>query len=418
MDGNTENYLSLILEQDLQNGILTEKELNNIQDRFWILLGKLTERFTMGDSSSVPIETAQELLKSICFTIGMYLKASNDSILLLNSEEMETLLESGRVKIETEIETGKALLLKAKTNALPIENISYNDTLKGIGVFFKKYDYRFFAHQIPCDIDYQLCHAVSEELQGIEYINEYLLRLFIENEFCKRVDLKKIKSLLRSYCTDYKGLLINLYEPIVTNAVGLALLNKDITLLNITDSDISRLLCLFHKWSKDEAVEALRQASEKICHDLQITDVREKEYLKATAINLYARIEAVLPTNQLNHIFLSLSDLEEILDFGVQFVDGEMMDDDELRKLIDEINDCRYISDKIVMFKQQVHSLRDCIEILNICFWGDDCFKLYNALDETELAVLINFVYQKQNESPEWHSESGWEQQLINYVPK
>lgn len=416
MDENIVNYLSIIPGHNLQDGFFTEEELTDIQGRLFTLLGNRTERFTMGDSTSVPIETAEELLKSICFSIGIYLKSSQNGHFLLKNENMETLLKLGWTIIETEIGIGKVLLSKANESALPIENVSYNDTLQGISVFFKKYDYRFFAHEIPCDIDYQLCHAVPEELQGIEYINEYLRRLIIENEFCKRFDAEKIKVLLESYCLDYKGLLINMYEPIVTNAIGLVLLDGDIASIDITNSDRSRLLCMFRSWSKEEAIQALCQASEKLCHCLEITDTAEKEYLKAAIVNLYPRIAAALPTNQLDSIFLSLSHSEQTETFAIQFVEGEIMEDEELRKLIDEISSCRYVSDKIAIFKRQVHSIQDCIEILNCCFWDNDCIELYNALDKTELAVLLNFVYERQKESLDWRSESGWEQQLFKYI--
>lgn len=416
MDVNSGNYLSLISEYGVQQGVLTEEELKNIQGRLWILLGNRTECFTMGDSSSVPIETAQELLKSICFSINLYLKSQGGSIYLLKNEDMEILLKLGWAKIEAEIETGKELLSKAKANALQIENISYNETLQGIGVFFKKYDYRFFAHEIPGDIDYQLCFAVNEELQGIEYINEYLYRLIIENEFCRRFDTEKIIKLLKSYCIDYKELLINIYEPIVTNAIGLSLIDGDVASLDINDFDRNRLICLFCSWPKEEAQEKLILASEKLCNLLKISDSAEKEYIKAAAENLLPRIEAVLPTNQLDGIFLSFSKLEQTNESEIQFVDGNMMDDEELRKLIDEINSCRYITDKIFIFKQQIHSLRDCIEILNTCFWDNECIELYNALDKTELAVLLKYIIEKKNESPDWCSETGWEKQLIKYI--
>lgn len=418
MSVNNRNYLSLVLDQDLQTGIFTLEEINTIQIKLWSLLGKRTERFTMGDSSSIPIETAEELLKSICFSINIYLKSNNDSISLLKNKDMDTLLELGWSKIELEIKTGKELLNEAKINALPIENISYYDTLQEIGVFFKKYDYQFFAHEIPCSIDYQLCQAVSEELFGIEYINEYLRRFIIENKLCKRFDIEKIKMLLKSYCSDYKELLINIYEPIITNAVGLTLLDGDITSLDITDSDRSHLLFQFRAWSKHEALDALSQASEKLCHYLQISDALEKEYLKAAIVNLYPRIAAALPSNQLDAIFLSLSCSEQTPAAQVQFVDGAMMNDEQLRMLIDEISSCRYVTDKIAMFKREVHSLRDCIEVLNICFWDDECIELFNVLDKTKLALLLNFIYQKQHESPDWRSESGWEKQLIKYIQK
>lgn len=418
MDGNGQNYLSLMYGDNFPNEILTNEELFNIQAKLWTLLGYRIERYTMGDSSSIPVETAGELLKSICFSIGLYLKSSNVGISILNNEDMESFLNLSWTKIESEIKIGKSLLNKIKINTLPIENISFNDTLKGLSTFFKKYDYRFFAHQIPCDIDYQLCHPVSENLQGIEYINEYLRHLIIENKFIRKFDTSNIIMLLESYCPDYKGLLINIYEPVATNALGLQLLNGEIYSLDVTDSDRNQLLYLFQSWSKEEAAAALHQASEKLCSILQITDAAQKKYLITSAENLYPRIQSALPTNNLNNIFLPLYKAQKSDDLDVQFIDGESMDDENLQLLIDEINNCRYLSDKLKIFHQEIHSMSDCIEVLNICFWDKECIELFNTMNQTQLDLLIDFVHQKQNESPDWCSESDWEHQLIKYIGK
>ncbi len=103
--------------------------------------------------------------------------------MLLKNADLQDLLKAGWTEIEAQLKTGKELLQKVRETAPSVENRSYKDTLKGIEVFFKKYDYRFFAHEIPGDIDYQLCHPLPGELQGIEYINGYLRRLLTETGF-------------------------------------------------------------------------------------------------------------------------------------------------------------------------------------------------------------------------------------------
>lgn len=418
MNENSENYLSLIYGSNRNDLSLTDKDMAIIENNLWTLLSNRTERYTMGDSTSVPIETAQELLKSICFSIGIYLKSANTNINILKNENFESLLKSSWPKIEMKIHVGKGLLNKLNENTLPVENISFNDTINGLSVFFKQYDYRFFAHEIPGDIDYQLCHAVPVELLGIEYINEYLHRLLIENKFIRKFNANNIKLLLESYCPDYKGLLINVYEPVVSNALGLELINCDVLSLDITDTDRNHLLKLFKIWSKDEATAKLEQAADKLCLGLQITDSTEIQYLKSTSVNLYSRIESVLDTNCLDNIFLPLYNMEQPAKPDAEFVDGVMMNDHELQVFIDEINNCRYLSDKISMFKQQVHSLQDCVEVLSICFWVDECLELFKSLDRAELELLLNYVQQKQDESPDWCSETGWEQQLIKHLEK
>lgn len=319
--------LSVIIESGLREGILTDEEVGNIQGRLLVLLGRRTERYTMGDSSSVPIETAEELFRSICFTISLLLKSDRDMNALLDCEDMEAILKEGQKKIQKLVEIGKWMLHKAKEGALPIDNISYHDTIQSIEGFFKKYDIQFFAHKIPCSIDYQLCHAVPEELQGIEYINEYLRRIVLENRFCSRFDNGKINRLLEAYCPDYKELLINIYEPVVTNALGIALLSNnvtrldigcadvnradvnyaDIVSLDITEKDRERLLQLFQKLDERELMLNLRQSAVRVSNALRITNTSDVEYLITTAESLIPRICAVIPTQRLDGIFISLS---------------------------------------------------------------------------------------------------------------
>jgi len=88
------------------------------------------------------------------------------------------------------------------------------------------------------------------------------------------------------------------------------------------------------------------------------------------------------------------------------YVDGDLMDDGKLRSLIKEINDCRFISDKIALVKQEIHSLRDLIEVLNVCFWGDECRQLLAEFEDRELDLLRQYMREKQ---VGWRSDSGWE---------
>jgi hypothetical protein len=408
------NYLELVSNQAVLDGTLAKEDLDALKIKLWRLLGQRVERHTMGDSSSVPVETAEELFKSICFTIGLQMKASGKSaVLLLKTADMQELLRAGWAEIESQIEIGKKLLQKVKDSTPQIENISYRDTLTGIESFFKKYDYLLFAHEIPCDIDYQLCHPVPDELQGIEYINEYLRHLLIESQFCGHFDTGKIIMLLESHCPGYKVLLINLYEPVAVNAIGLAMLDGDILALDISERGRGELCECFQGWTKTRAIEELKRSADKLYHSLYTEDVQASEYLQRTAIELYPRIEAALTAGRFEGVFYSLllKPAEAIPD--IKFVDGEIMDDEDLRKLIDEISSCRFVSDKIVIVKQEVHSLRDLVEVLNIGFWEDDCPVLFDALQTSELALLLQFLH---NQQPEWHSESGWELQLLEYA--
>lgn len=286
-------------------GALSDEDERTLQLKLWRLLSRQTEMYTMGDSSSVRIETAQALLESIQFCLNLYLKKSGNTKELLVTSDLDELFALGIKAVEEQIETGKQLYHAACVTAPEIDNISYKDTLIGIGGFFKHYDYRYFAQTISCDFDYQLCHAVEDSYQGIEFINEYLRRIIIENDFVRHFDHDRAIRLLESHCSDYRGLLINIYEPLAANAIGLALLHENVGALCVAEADRLRLKGLFETMSETPAKKALKDAARRVCSDLEIRDKAEEKYLLKTAEELYPRIEAALPHGNLGGVFLS-----------------------------------------------------------------------------------------------------------------
>lgn len=304
MSFEREQELSLTLPLHDATGTLTAEELAIVQGKLWQFLGKQTRRFTVGDSSSIPVETAQDLMASIQFVLDMELGATGKVATLLLSEDIETLYQAGIKRIENKIDESKRLWESACITAPDIENSSYQDTLQSIGGFWKRYDYRLFAHHIPCDIDYQLCHPVSESLLGVAYLCTYLRHILTENRILHLFDRGLIIEILEQYCPDYKGLLINLCEPVITNAVGLALIYKQPISLYITEEDRLKLADLFRSFPAHKAKQALRAAAGRFCTVCGLRDSFTKSYVTQAAEELYPRISAALPSGNLDGIFI------------------------------------------------------------------------------------------------------------------
>lgn len=410
-----ENNKGLIEFSDVVNidKDISEEDKMLIEVKMWNLLAYRTERYTMGDSTSLPVEMAEELFKSLRFSIGIELKNSRNPMEVLMKEDLNDLLKASWSRMEDMIAKGKKLLEAVIKNSSNIENISYNDTLKEIGDSFKKYDYRFLAHNMECSIDYQLSNAVSESLQGIEYVNEYLKSLLTENEFCRCFHRDKIIKVLNSYCQDYKGLLINIFEPVLANVIALDILRCDIFDLEVSSLQRKMLLSTLEKLSKVEILEELRDSVDRVCDSLGIVDNEKIEYIKKTAMNMYPRIEVGLATGSLENIFLSFK-YEETPKETV-FIDNETMDDEKLRDLIKEIKDCRFIYDKVAIVKEQVKSVRDLVEILSQCFWGDDTLELFKAISKDEI-YLIKYYLDKKGQG--YISDSAWENKFRYYISK
>ncbi len=269
----------------------TPEDIERVQAALYKLLTSRTARFTMGDSSSVPVETAENLFRSVCFSIGLYLQ-NTGNIAALRTDDYDALLKRAWETLESEIARGKLLLRQALITAPDVKSRAYGDTLRSIGGFFKRYDYRFLAHEIPASIDYPLCHAVSEEALGISYINAYLERLNIENDFCGHFSASLMHRLLTSVSPDYGELLINLYEPVAVNAVARALLGLDVLPLDVTEDNRAQLAALLSEAPVDTINMLLTKATENICQQLAIASKTHRQYLLQTALNLTPRIQA------------------------------------------------------------------------------------------------------------------------------
>jgi len=110
MENNSVNYLASISGGMITTEILTEEDAMILLEKFFNLLAYQTERYTTGDSSSIPIEMAEELLKSICFTIAFLTKTNPNPVCLLLQGSFNVLLHDGWERIKAEMKRGKELL--------------------------------------------------------------------------------------------------------------------------------------------------------------------------------------------------------------------------------------------------------------------------------------------------------------------
>ena len=285
---------------------LTPEECLAFQAELWKLLEGQTARYTIGESTSVPVETAQELLESLCFTLRVDETDTARIRLLLQEKDLDQAYRRGFQLMDTKVRQGQLLWQAVCENLPDIENRSLHDTLRSIGTFWQRYDRRYFAHQIPCDIDYQLCRPVPESLRGVDYVMEYLRRLWLENGFLRRFDPRLAVRLLNRYCPGYRELLINLFEPVAVNALGLVLLGVDPRGLDITEGDRERLSLLLEPLPRSRAEILLLDASTRLCAALSM-DGAARQYLGDLAKSLFPRIAAAMDAGALDGVFLSLA---------------------------------------------------------------------------------------------------------------
>ena len=416
---NQAYYFQSILLEAHRLMLLTESEFENIQLQSIQLLAKRTERFTGGESSSVKVETAQRILQSIFYSIGIYLKSFPDpdmSIAVLKQKPLPELYQQGKKLIEIQLDSTKQLFYEIQNDHLITDNRAYNDTLlDGIPGFFPAYDVDFAAHDTPASIDYPLSDD-KMDLVGVEYISSYLQKLFLENEFCKNFPVHDIHCLLRGYDDHYQDLLINIFELVLTNAVGSWLANKSVQ-LRVLPLDRQYLQDKLTNLSRDILNKMLQDTSTQIIKVLDISNKLLQEHIAWTVMALSTKLKHALDNNRLESLFVSLK--EDNSQTVFQFEDGEKMKDELFRSVADEIRECRYISDKIAIIQRELHSITDLVDILEgYCIFDDEFTEIYQSLGDMELALLSRRLPTHVIDS-DFHfteNEKEWKNRLNYYL--
>jgi hypothetical protein len=285
------------------DNLATREQLAAFQDRFLRLLERRTALYTMGDSSSVPKHTAIELMRAVCFVLGFDPEDGEVPDRLL-SADLEAEFARGLSDLERKMKATDELWREVCLVTPPIYNIALRDTIATLGGFTSSYDYRFMAHDCACSFDYQLCHPVPEDLLGIDYIYEYLRRLYIEGDLLGRFELDTCVRLIDASCPDYQELLINLYEPVAANAMGRVLAGEDPRALEVGQRERTAIAQRLTGLGRAARERVLREAASATCHALGISDTAARDYLAEYAIDLRPRIEVGLAQGNLTGVFV------------------------------------------------------------------------------------------------------------------
>lgn len=178
------------------------------------LMAHVCALYTHGESSSVSEYEAYELAESVLYVLGLGDKTERQTMELLASGDVVAVWTQKRYELQARIPGVMELWQRVVGVMPPIHNIALRDTLASISQLPQVYDTFFAAHEVPCSIDYPLSEPVPEDLRGLDYVEEWLRRLLVEAQFLARFNTDEVVAYLDAWCPDYRGLLLNLYDPI------------------------------------------------------------------------------------------------------------------------------------------------------------------------------------------------------------
>ncbi len=385
-----EFYFQSLLEEAYSCKMLLDTDIEKIQFECIELLAYKTERYNSGDSSSIPIEIAESIMKSNLYTIGICLKSfdcADDALKTLKDTKILDLYNKGRKCIDSKLKTANHIFTMVMQNKLDTYNHTYNDTIiGGIKGFFKIYNPDYEAQEIHITADYPLCNPI-ENLVGIEFIQRYLEAIYYENMFCSYFSSEDIHHLLSGYDEGYRSLIINIFEQILTNGIGCKLAGIAAKGLNISEAEIECLNRILSEKSKADLAKMILDANKDLQDEFSIKDISLEHYMEKSLPKIISNVYHGVKEDMLDKVFIALKYPE--LNPKINFSFGKKMDDEQYRNIIEEIRQCRFTSDKIAIIKDKIHSLADLEDLLiDAELTSREVTSIMNELEIVEIAAL------------------------------
>lgn len=389
-----DHFFKDVLVACYEKKLLDEAVLKRISYERLDILKTQLKYYTKDESSSVMVEVAENLMEGIDYTLGFYLKTLNTLELIidkLKNESLYQMLETGRDLIKETVEASKKLLEDIKENKLKVNNYSYDDTIDhGIPLFFEEYEYFFAPHEGAGSIDYQL-YMDNMNYKGIEYIRNYLKILSLENEFCSKFNISEINELLKGYDKRSEELLINVFELVLINSLGLVICGRSLSILNISNADRELIKSKLESLSIEKLKEEVLKSSDECCKILSIKNKELIAYIRKSAIKLTDWLYESIKVNRLETVFISLG--ENKGDEFIEYIDGKKLSNTAFKNLSEEIRECSLIQDKIKLIKNNINSLEDMIDMLNAeCLFEGEYVDLFKSLSKIELILLTKHI--------------------------
>ncbi len=288
----------------IPENIFSENDLQILLPRLCELMRKQTEWYTLGDSTSVTVETAQRLLSSLWYTITTALDETGTPYNRLLSDELLPLVSQGQAILREKLKAAKRLWKAVCRTSPEIQNFYYTNTLHGIRDYLEKYDPYYYAHKKPSFIDYPLLNAPSDEIQGITYTEQYLWRMLAENTLIHGFEQDAVVSVLQTVTPEYQDYYLNLCEQPLTNALGLALTGGNVRTLHPGYEEYTKIKEVIHNRSGEKLRESLQLAVITLCEQMRITDKWIIDYVTVYSETLLPRIEAASEEMDLSNIFI------------------------------------------------------------------------------------------------------------------
>ena len=379
------DYFLSLLAEGARCGCLRDGDAARLRRECLALLAAQTAVYTGGASSSVRVETAEALLRSVYYTLGVALLAyptPHAALTAVQTVPLAALFKEGQAQLSRKVAAARARHARLVRTLFESENLFYRATVAdGIRGFFKLYRPALFADETHITADYPALVS-PRGVGGILFIERYLAALACENSFLCCFAADTVHLLLSAMPEDYRAVPMNLCLPVLTAALCCVLTGQPPRTLACDRDALSRLL---DGKTDVQTARLLYGAFAPLCAELGIPP-RVRGYLR----HGISQIASVLSraardgVTEMAVLYPAAADLP-----AVTLSDGARMHNRDYAALLASLAACDGAAAKAALFARRVTSLGDMLDILHDAEWSrEELAALLRALPSTAVAAL------------------------------
>ncbi|MDM8211024.1 DUF6179 domain-containing protein [Mediterraneibacter glycyrrhizinilyticus] len=266
------------------------------------IVGKLAEKYTSHESTSITYEKAEQLMGAVLYCIHELWESSGNAPSLNKKLSAQRAYEMGAAYVRDK--TGKALDLYNRI--LPefchYENKCLYDTfVKGIPEFFKWYDVQFEPQNTILTLDYPLLKDISE-YTGIDKIFEFIKAIGLEQKFLKLFPAGYVINILSKDNRNWQESMDNICEIVFIHVIGHIILGKSLTVIELEEDDYSYMQKIFKQATLEDIKKQLTTALEIFIKNYYENDRELLNYLSGAISGIVVRLKNAADNKVLGNI--------------------------------------------------------------------------------------------------------------------
>ena len=266
------------------------------------IVGKLAEKYTSHESTSITYEKAEQLMGAVLYCIHELWESSGNAPSLNEKIPAQRAYEIGAEYVEKKTEEALDLYNRILPEFCHYENKCLYDTfVKGIPEFFKWYDVQFEPQNTILTLDYPLLKDISE-YTGIDKIFEFIKAIGLEQKFLKLFPAGYVINILSKDNRNWQESMDNICEIVFIHVIGHIILGKSLTVIELEEDDYSYMQKIFKQATLEDIKKQLTTALEIFIKNYYENDRELLNYLSGAISGIVVRLKNAADNKVLGNI--------------------------------------------------------------------------------------------------------------------